>query len=73
MNEYVLSRKLVVSYFLSGTNEFRVHQNERDWQESLAHRRRMEDGALSCFDCVGERCCVIQFFEANSWRDFNRL
>ena len=38
-----------------------------------AHGRTVEDGALSCVDCVGGHYCVILFCKANSWRDFNRL
>jgi len=35
------------------------------WHDSSAHRWMVEDVALSGFDCLGEGCCVIRFYEVN--------
>ena len=70
----LVSRKFVVSYFQSPGQESReCGRRSVTWQDSSAHERMVEDGVLSCFDYVGERCCVIQLYEPNSWRECNRL
>jgi hypothetical protein len=69
-----VSRKFVVLYFQSPEwVSWKCSRTSMIWQDSLAHGRMVQDVASSCFDSVGELWCVIWFFEANSWRDCNRL